>query len=367
LNRTQTDVVVLGCGVAGTAISLDLARRGLSVTVAYRREDEGSSFSNQKWKHSGALYPVRSLALAAWRAYQSITSGPDQDYLLGPAEAHFFSDDPAVLDQLQRQWDAWGVSSWGLDISPLPLSSCKRVGAFGRSCFVGGFRTPDCVIDFPSMIQDLRAEMRKSGVGIEASANVKQLIREGNRVTGVVVEKTSGETHIQCRHCVVAMGAWAPQLLKSIGLVPPVRLTKSNVLVLPDELVDRITVWIRHEVTIVPYRNRTLIADARFMPVDDPDDLAPHWPHVDELVDDLSRCFPDWRLAQKSAYGCLKTAEMSNTGIPNPNVAIYVDSGEQGYCHGVTGLTVVFPGKASLMWTVAQRVGTHVARLLDSS
>jgi glycine/D-amino acid oxidase-like deaminating enzyme len=171
MEQRETDVVVLGCGAAGAAIGCLLSRfNRLAVTVVYRGAEEGSSFSNQKWKHSGALYPSRELAREAWDAYGAIDRYDERRYILGPQSAHLLSDDPAVLDDLRSHWRQWDVASWGLGVEPITLTSSARIGAFGRTCLLGGFLTPDCVLDFPSMIQDVRLKMASSGVIVEGGS-----------------------------------------------------------------------------------------------------------------------------------------------------------------------------------------------------
>ncbi len=142
------------------------------------------------------------------------------------------------------------------------------------------------------------------------------------------------------------------------------RLTKSNVVVVNEELVDCITVWIRHEVTIVPYRGQTLICDARFKVVTGADDLSPDMDGLEGLLDDLRQCFPDWRPTYQAVRGCIKTSEVLPDGMPNPRSVIYKDAATEGYQHGVAGLTVVLPGKASFMWRVAADVTDHILAAL---
>jgi len=74
LNSFPTDkrsrcVVVIGSGVAGSAVATALCCRGHEVTLLYRSPHEGSSFTNQKWNHSGLLYPAESIARKACREF----------------------------------------------------------------------------------------------------------------------------------------------------------------------------------------------------------------------------------------------------------------------------------------------------------
>jgi hypothetical protein len=163
------------------------------------------------------------------------------------------------------------------------------------------------------------------------------------------------------------MGAWSLPVLEEIGVQLPVRISKCNVILVEGELVDRITVWIRHEVTVVPYRGQTLICDARSFPATSPNDLDPYQPHLELLLADLAQCFPDWPPIYRAVRGCIKTSELLSNGMPNPRSTIYTELEPDTYRHGVKGLTVVFPGKASFMWTVAEKVVASVTSALATA
>lgn len=98
---THSDFVVLGCGAAGVAIAHQLCIRSnlaSRVTVLYQGDDEGSSFSNQKWKHSGLWYwyPWEENAVACWHAYSSMHS-LEKQYLL-TAQSYFLASKQRRLE-----------------------------------------------------------------------------------------------------------------------------------------------------------------------------------------------------------------------------------------------------------------------------
>lgn len=75
--RRQTDIAILGCGSAGAAIAHELAlRTSHKIAVLYNGDREGSSFNNQRWKHSGLLMPVEDLARELWAALSQWGPGP---------------------------------------------------------------------------------------------------------------------------------------------------------------------------------------------------------------------------------------------------------------------------------------------------
>ena len=58
------NITVLGAGVAGAAIASELHRLGRLDKLIAPSALEGSSHTNQKWLHSGALYPSTTVIRA---------------------------------------------------------------------------------------------------------------------------------------------------------------------------------------------------------------------------------------------------------------------------------------------------------------
>ena len=65
-DKRNPDVVVVG-GAAGAVIAHKLAERGKRVALLFRNDVPGATDTNQKWLHSGLLYPSYKLAATAWR------------------------------------------------------------------------------------------------------------------------------------------------------------------------------------------------------------------------------------------------------------------------------------------------------------
>jgi hypothetical protein len=162
------------------------------------------------------------------------------------------------------------------------------------------------------------------------------------------------------------MGAWSLPLLQTVGVTLDVALLKSNVVVYEGEFVDHIVGWLDEPgVTVVPFKGNTFIADNRSTPVEHADDLTPV--HLESLYEDLATCFPTLDVeGLKSravrSYGCIKTGG-AEPPPPHPIARIRVFSekehtirGRKETGHGIRGLTVAIPGKASLMFPLAEEV-----------
>src|ERR1700680_4556473 len=70
MTTLQADVAILGGAAAGAAIAAELTARGKRVALTYRNALEGATHSNQKWLHSGLLYPGETLAQKVWHQFK---------------------------------------------------------------------------------------------------------------------------------------------------------------------------------------------------------------------------------------------------------------------------------------------------------
>lgn len=357
MKRAAPRVVICGGGVAGLACAHALLQRGCEVDVVFRDPFEGSSFTNQKWRHSGVLYETPELVNEVWDAYRGMDPLLELPFLTGAPHARFMASDPDLLDQHEARWQAWDIARKGLIARRFSLRSGYREGSLGTTPWIGGFLTPDRVMDYPSLISHLLRVVTQMGGRLHAGSSVTDLIEENGEARGVRFQSPQGrEERLSADQVVVTLGAWTNTFLARAGLHVPVSLVKSNVLAYPGELVPSITLWLGDQVTLVPYQGTTLIADHRWVDVEDPRDRSPHAENVARLVDDLKRTFSQWPDLPFQARGCIKTEEIVVGPYPrNPNMAIFEASRV-----GMPGLTVAFPGKASLVFVMARRVADAV-------
>ncbi len=354
--RNQKRIAVLGSGVAGAAITHRLAVEGHPVIALYRKADEGSSFTNQKWQHSGLLYPSGKLARKAWQAYQNMDPLLARFRYRPEVKARFLALSPDTLDERRRWWNNdWDVGSWGITWRELAASEYDDIGDVGCTNAVGGFETPDCVIDFPNLIAYLRQEAQKHGAEVIGGATVRKLEidKHHNQIIGLRYETSDGAHEIECGHCIVAMGAWSLDLLENSGVkTPPIIRKKCVVLKYEGELVPSITVCLDihkqdgniADVTLVPFKEETLAAGTDWFPYDrDIEDSD-----VEHLIEQLVQCFPKLLDFQPTSYVCTKTEKHTAGGRPSLGITIY-DKTDLG----VGGLTLTLPGKASFMFELA--------------
>jgi glycine/D-amino acid oxidase-like deaminating enzyme len=296
MQHEYTDTAVVGLGAAGTAIVHELARQGVQVIGLDRGDGTATSLNNQKWKHSGLLYQRQDVARHLWDAFVGMQ--PLEQRHLRNRGGQFLVCTDETLHGREALW-----SDWGIPFQRLPGVGFAGDELLGKPRCAGGFLTADSVMDFPALLPDLRRDAERMGAHIVARAAVQRLVRDADKVTGIVYEKDGYEVLLHCRHCVLAMGGWAPEALRQVGVELPVRRWKSHVVTVEGELVDRITAFLDPPgLTLVPYKGRTLIADTRRASAADGDDHNTIGEAVEALQADLAACFPAlrWRALKLS-------------------------------------------------------------------
>jgi glycine/D-amino acid oxidase-like deaminating enzyme len=352
MKRQKTEVVVVGNQVAGATILYQLAQLGVPVVALDRADGIATTNGNQRWLHGGGLTKRPSLVRAVRQAYQDMPSIMRQH--IHKVGAHFLAFNPEVLDERRNFWRMHRIVFTDLDVSEITGSS-----ALDKPLCADGVLTQDAVIDFPAMVSDLRKESARLGARIIAPATVQHLVREGNRITGVIYESNGEATLLQSRHVITATGAWTPNLLASIGVTLPMQNYKCPVVTLEGELVERITCWMDGDVTLVPFRGTTLVADTTRVPVEDGFDRHPDPAQCAALYERVFDYFPDARRAAvqiRSQHACIKT-ESTEHGERNQEFTIF-----DTMHHGLGGLTVTLPGKATLAFVLADVVIQRVLK-----
>ncbi len=279
-------VVVLGSGVVGVTSAWYLARAGHEVTVLDRQPAAGmeTSFANAgqvsfgysapwagpgipvkalKWllmRHRPlVLWPQAEGRFWAWLA-QMLANCTEAAYGRNKARmvriADYSRDCLAALraetgiayDQrtrgtlqlfrTQKQLDAVGGDTRVLDAFQVPYEVLDPAGciaaepalALTQGKFVGGLRLPqDETGDAHLFTQRLAALAAAAGVRFRHGVTITGIETAAGEVTGIA----TSEGRVTADHYVVALGSYAPALLKPLGVQVPVYPVKGYSLTLP--------------------------------------------------------------------------------------------------------------------------------------
>ncbi|MBX3352316.1 MAG: FAD-dependent oxidoreductase [Phycisphaeraceae bacterium] len=278
----DSDVLIVGAGVVGLAAAIDLAGRGLSVTVVDRATTgSGASFGNAGWLTPSLASPLAQPG--STRKALKWMLDPESPFYIKP------SLDPALLrwllvflrsssrERYERGVRAmvelclWSVDAWEREASEsgesfgferagllMLLESEKSAdGARAHAAFtegsgvawewwdqarvraeepiirgetVGGIFFPGDAHCEPHLaVRRLRARAESLGVRVVEHSEVTGFDTRGGSLEAARV----GESRICAKEFVIASGAWAGRLGATLGLRIPMRAAKGYSVVLP--------------------------------------------------------------------------------------------------------------------------------------
>jgi glycine oxidase len=224
------DVVIVGGGIIGGSIALELSRRGLSVAVLDRQE----MMREASWAAAGMLSPApdspaaiplvplarASLALYPhFIPYLEESTGVRTGYRTdGTIEALFHGDAERELSTLVALHHGLGLAC-----EPLPLDEAQVIEpALGREARAAAFLPDEASVNTRSLTAAVLAAQQGAGVALHPGIEVTSLVQSGNRCTGV--KTAAGET-FAAQHVVIAAGSWTSQIKQAAPYAPtlPVR------------------------------------------------------------------------------------------------------------------------------------------------
>jgi sarcosine oxidase subunit beta len=222
-----SDILIVGGGVIGTSIALSLARRRPGRVVLLEKSFLGAGSSGK----SGAIIRQHySNPLTASMARQSLRVFENFEDLVGGPSVFTRTGMLLVIQErdrasleanltLQRELgiDVRLVSAQEvLDIDPNALLAEDELAAFESEA---GY------VEAVQVVASFADAARREGADIRQGVEVKSLLTEGDRITGV--ETNEGRYASRC--VILATGPWAAQLALANGLRLPVQSCRTQV------------------------------------------------------------------------------------------------------------------------------------------
>jgi glycine oxidase len=244
--------VVVGAGIVGLSIAWRLAREGRPVTVVDPAPASGASHAA-----AGMLAPVSEVtyteepllrlglaSLSRWPAFAAELAAdagltpddaPAGDFgggisaaaragldlrADGMLDVAFGADDLAALGEL-----AAFMEKLGLPVERLTGRECRRLEPMLAPSVRGGLLAgTDAWVDPRRVTAALLAALERRGVPV-VPARVGELLRDGDRVTGVRLAPPASPGEIPAERVVLAAGAWSGELANV-----PVRPVKGQIM-----------------------------------------------------------------------------------------------------------------------------------------
>ncbi|HEY3081259.1 MAG TPA: glycerol-3-phosphate dehydrogenase/oxidase [Chloroflexota bacterium] len=375
------DVAVVGGGITGAGVALDLAARGLSVALVERDDfAAGASSRSSKLIHGGLRY------LAQYQFGVTREALHERHVLqrLAPALVEPMPFVIPVRDGfVEAVRLALGLALYDLlagreNTRPFWHLPPHRLTTLAPGLRTAGVTTAyvyhDCRTDDARLTLSVLARAAERGAALANHVAAERVLADGSgRAIGLRVrDRIAGaEIELRARSVVLATGAWADRDLPPSGgrPSPTVRPSKGVHLFFPAERLPLRTAFYLPSgrddrlIFVVPWQGRTLVGTTD---TDFEGDLAA--PGVDAadldyLLGVLGRHFPDHRLSAADVVG----AQAGLRPLVRDGGESTTASREEVVWERADGVIAIAGGKLTTYRRMAEKVGDRVARRLGAT
>jgi sarcosine oxidase subunit beta len=221
------DVLIIGGGVIGTSIAFALARRRPGRVVLLEKAFLGAGSSGK----SGAIVRQHySNRLTAAMAQKSLRVFEHFDDAVGGPPVFTHTGMVLVVNERDRAGLEANVAmqrELGIDVrlvSAQVLADIDPNARLGED-EVAAYEAEAGYVESVQVVASFAEAARREGADIRLGVEVKTVITEGDRVTGV----DTNEGRYQCGTLVLAAGPWAAQLARSARCRLPVQACRTQV------------------------------------------------------------------------------------------------------------------------------------------
>jgi glycerol-3-phosphate dehydrogenase len=276
LREDQFDILVIGGGINGVGIALDAASRGLKVALVEMADfASGTSSRSSKLIHGGLRYLEQYDFKLVREALQErelmvTTLAP---HLVKPVsflypltekfkERTYVGAGMALYDALRGFKRAL---PWHKHISQRELSEIAP--SLRLDLITGGYQYFDAQVDDARHTMMIARTAAKYGAVISTRTSCKQLIKNGRRIEGAVIQdlESGTEFEVRAKSTIMAAGVWTDPLYESFGVKPGyrVRMSKGAHIVVPGDAIKSTTgVIIKTDLSvlfIIPWGDKWIV------------------------------------------------------------------------------------------------------------
>ena len=246
----EFDVLVVGGGVTGAGAALDAVTRGLSVAVVEARDwAAGTSSRSSKLIHGGLRY-LEQLDFGLVREALR-----ERGVLLHKIAPHLVNPVPFLLPLQHRVWERAYIGAGVMlydtmgGARALPMhrhlskkAALRKAPGLKEDSLIGAIQYYDAQVDDARYVMTLARTAAQYGAQVATRTRVTGFLREGERVTGAIVQDLENDREIKVRakRIICATGVWTDdlhELANAHGGVK-VRASKGVHIVVPRNRID---------------------------------------------------------------------------------------------------------------------------------
>ena len=363
----QTQVLIIGGGVTGTALARDFALRGVDCILVEKDDiNAGASGRNHGLLHSGARYVAGDGAAAMECRAEGDILKRMAAQTIQDTGGYFVAvqgDDERYIADFPSYCARAGITARAVDVA---LARTLEPALSERAIAV--FEVPDASIDPFRLSLESMVHARSLGARLMRRTRVVGFEREGRRIRAVRVRSLAGgeDVRIEVAQVVNAAGAWAREVALLAGAPVEMTYSKGTLLVTHQRLASRVVNRLRspNNADIMMPGGTVSIVGTTSTRVDTLDDVRPTTAEADLIIEEAARMLPALATMRYiRAYSGVRPLVGSPCAGDGRTVSrgfALVDHEE----HGVDNLATITGGKLTTCRLMAERAADLVCRRL---
>jgi glycerol-3-phosphate dehydrogenase len=291
----QTQVLIIGGGVTGTALARDLALRGVDCIVVEKGDiNAGASGRNHGLLHSGARYVAGDRAAAMECRAEGAILKRTAAQAIQDTGGYFVAvqgdDERYVAD-----FPAW-CGQAGISVRPVEVAAARALEPALSPRAIAVFEVPDASIDPFRLSLESMAQAQSLGARLMRRTRVLGFEREGRHIRAVRVRSQSEaqDLCIEATQIVNAAGAWAREVALLAGAPIEMTYSKGTLLVTHGRLASRVINRLRppSNADIMMPGGTVSIVGTTSTRMDTLENIHPTTAEADLIVEDAMRMLP---------------------------------------------------------------------------
>ena len=363
----QTQVLIIGGGVTGTALARDLALRGVDCVLIEKGDiNAGASGRNHGLLHSGARYVAGDReaamecstegAILKRMAAQTIQDTGGYFVAVQGDDERYVADFPAYC------------ASAGIGAREVDVAAARALEPALSERAIAVFEVPDAAIDPFRLSLESMVHAQSLGARLLRRSRVVGFEREGRRISAVKVQSLIGgeELRIEAAQIVNAAGAWAREVALLAGAPIEMSYSKGTLLVTHGRLAHRVVNRLRRpgNADIMMPGGTVSIVGTTSIRVDTLDEVYPTTSEADLIVEEAAGMLPGLATMRFiRAYAGVRplvgAADAADGRAVSRGFALFDHE-----AHGLDNLATITGGKLTTCRLMAERAADLVCRRL---